>query len=56
MLVNSVQPAASARGRRAGDVLREAGIDPARRPETLHLEEMARLADVLDADDTAGVV
>ena len=56
MLVNSVQPAASARGRRAGDVLREAGIDPARRPETLHLEEMARLADVLDAEDTAGVV
>jgi 16S rRNA (adenine1518-N6/adenine1519-N6)-dimethyltransferase len=56
MLANSVQSAASSRGKRAADVLREAGLDPSRRPETLHLEELARLADVLDAGNAAGVV
>jgi len=56
MLANSVQPAATARGRRAADVLREAGIVSSRRPETLHLEELARLADVLDAGNAAGVI
>jgi 16S rRNA (adenine1518-N6/adenine1519-N6)-dimethyltransferase len=56
MLANSLQPAASSRGKRAADVLRAAAIDPARRPETLHLEELARLADILDAGSAAGVV
>jgi 16S rRNA (adenine1518-N6/adenine1519-N6)-dimethyltransferase len=56
MLANALQPAASSRNRRAADILREAGVDPARRPETLHLEELARLADILDAADGAGVV
>jgi 16S rRNA (adenine1518-N6/adenine1519-N6)-dimethyltransferase len=56
MLGNSLQPAASSRGMRAANVLRAAEIDPSRRPETLHLEELARLADVLDAGDLAGVV
>jgi 16S rRNA A1518/A1519 N6-dimethyltransferase RsmA/KsgA/DIM1 with predicted DNA glycosylase/AP lyase activity len=56
MLVNSLQPAASSRGRRAADVLREAGLDPSRRPETLHLEELAGLVDVLDAGSAGGVV
>jgi 16S rRNA (adenine1518-N6/adenine1519-N6)-dimethyltransferase len=56
MLSNSLQPAATARGARAADVLRQAGIDPSRRPETLHLEELARLADLLDARTGAGVV
>jgi len=56
MLANALQPAASSRGGRASDVLREAGIDPSRRPETLHLDELARLADVLDAASGAGVV
>ena len=56
MLANSLQPAASSRGKRAADVLLEAGVDPARRPETLHLEELARIAHVLDAGDAAGVV
>jgi 16S rRNA (adenine1518-N6/adenine1519-N6)-dimethyltransferase len=56
MLANALQPAASSRGRRAADVLREAGVDPARRPETLHLEELAQLADILDADHGAAVV
>jgi len=56
MLANALQPAAASRGKRAPDVLREAGIDSSRRPETLHLEELARLADLLDAGDAAGVV
>jgi hypothetical protein len=41
---------------RAADVLLKAEVDPARRPETLHLEELARIAHVLDAGDAAGVV
>jgi 16S rRNA (adenine1518-N6/adenine1519-N6)-dimethyltransferase len=49
MLVNSLQTAASSRGKQAAEVLRQAAIDPTRRPETLHLEELARLADILDA-------
>jgi 16S rRNA (adenine1518-N6/adenine1519-N6)-dimethyltransferase len=56
MLANSLQPVASSRGKRAADVLLEAGVDRARRPETLHLEELARIAHVLDAGDAAGVV
>ena len=56
MLANSLQPAASSRGKRAADVLREAGIDPSRRPETLHLEELAGLVDVLHAGNASGVV
>ena len=56
LLGNALQPAASARGAVAADALRAAGIDPSRRPETLHLEELARLADVLDAGITPGVV
>lgn len=56
MLVNALQPLASARGRRAGELLDAAGIDPRRRPETLHLDELARLADALDAGTVAGVV
>jgi 16S rRNA (adenine1518-N6/adenine1519-N6)-dimethyltransferase len=56
MLGNSAQPAAASRGKRAPDVLRAAAIDPRRRPETLHLEELARLADVLDAGAEPGVV
>lgn len=56
MLGNALKPAASSRGARAEEALREAGIDPSRRPETLHLDELARLADVLDAAHGAGVV
>jgi 16S rRNA (adenine1518-N6/adenine1519-N6)-dimethyltransferase len=56
MLANALQPAAASRGAQAQDALRQAGIDPARRPETLHLEELARLADILDAGIGAGVV
>jgi len=56
MLANALQPAASSRGARAAEVLKEAGIDPSRRPETLDLEELARLADVLDAAHGTAVV
>ena len=56
MLANALQPAAFARGLEAAGALRAADIDPTRRPETLHLEELARLADVLDAGTTPGVV
>jgi 16S rRNA (adenine1518-N6/adenine1519-N6)-dimethyltransferase len=56
MLANSLHPLASSRYLRAAEVLREAGVDPARRPETLHLEELARLADVLHAARGTAVV
>jgi hypothetical protein len=56
MLANALQPAAASRGRRAADVLLAAGVDAARRPETLHLEELERIAHVLDAGGAAGVV
>ena len=44
-LSNALRPFASARGREAGAALAAAGIDPSRRPETLQLDELARLAD-----------
>ena len=44
-LLNALRPFATARGRDAGRALADAGIDPSRRPETLHLGELARLAD-----------
>ena len=43
-LANALGSFAGDRGQRAGDVLRAAGIDPSRRPETLTLDELARLA------------
>lgn len=45
-LGNALKPFASARGAGAAGVLAAAGVDPARRPETLQLDELARLADV----------
>jgi len=42
-LANALAAFAGERGQRAGDVLRAAGIDPSRRPETLSLEELAVL-------------
>jgi 16S rRNA (adenine1518-N6/adenine1519-N6)-dimethyltransferase len=41
---NALAPLAASLGRRARDVLAGAGLDPARRPETLTLAEYARLA------------
>ena len=43
-LANALKPFAETRGRRPADALSAAGIDPARRPETLDLPELARLA------------
>jgi 16S rRNA (adenine1518-N6/adenine1519-N6)-dimethyltransferase len=46
-LLNALQSFAGLRGLDSRTVLGEAGIDPARRAETLDLTELARLADVL---------
>ena len=43
---NALKGFAASLGADAAVVLREAGIDPSRRPETLQLDEMARLADL----------
>jgi 16S rRNA (adenine1518-N6/adenine1519-N6)-dimethyltransferase len=48
-LSNALRRFAEARGAGAGPALAEAGIDPRRRPETLQLEELARLADFFAA-------
>lgn len=44
-LSNALRPFAATRGADAAAALAAAGIDPTRRPETLQLEELARLAD-----------
>ena len=44
-LVNALGPYATSRGRDSGAALDAAGIDRRRRPETLQLTELARLAD-----------
>jgi 16S rRNA (adenine1518-N6/adenine1519-N6)-dimethyltransferase len=43
-LSNALASFAGQYGQAAGDALRAAGIDPSRRPETLSLDELARLA------------
>lgn len=45
-LLNALQPYGALRGRKVPLVLAEAGIDPKRRPQTLQLEELARLAEI----------
>jgi 16S rRNA (adenine1518-N6/adenine1519-N6)-dimethyltransferase len=45
MLSNALEPFAAARGQDTGAALARAEIDPRRRPETLQLTELARLAD-----------
>jgi len=45
-LNNALKPFAEARGRKAAEALTTAGLDGQRRPETLQLIELARLADV----------
>jgi 16S rRNA (adenine1518-N6/adenine1519-N6)-dimethyltransferase len=44
-LANALGPFAEARGLRAAAALAASGIDPSRRPETLELAELTRLAD-----------
>jgi 16S rRNA (adenine1518-N6/adenine1519-N6)-dimethyltransferase len=48
-LANALRPFADTRRADAAQVLRAAEIDPRRRPETLQLEELARLADLFAA-------
>jgi 16S rRNA (adenine1518-N6/adenine1519-N6)-dimethyltransferase len=48
-LANALGGFAGAHGQIAADVLRSAGVDPSRRPETLSLEELARLAALFQA-------
>ena len=48
-LSNALKPFASSRGAEAAAALESAGIDPSRRPETLQLDELARLADFFSA-------
>jgi 16S rRNA (adenine1518-N6/adenine1519-N6)-dimethyltransferase len=43
-LANALRPMAALAGREPAVLLRKAGIDPSRRPETLRLEELAALA------------
>jgi 16S rRNA (adenine1518-N6/adenine1519-N6)-dimethyltransferase len=51
-LSNALAPFASSMGASAPAALRDAGIDPKRRPETLEIVEMARLADAISAAKT----
>jgi 16S rRNA (adenine1518-N6/adenine1519-N6)-dimethyltransferase len=44
-LLNALRPFAMVRNHDARRALAEAGIDPSRRPETLHLAELARLSE-----------
>lgn len=48
-LPNALRAYAESRGRAAREAVVSAGLDPRRRPETLQLEELARLADVFAA-------
>jgi len=43
-LLNALRPVADSFGRSAPQVLERAGLDPSRRPETLDVQEMARLS------------
>jgi 16S rRNA (adenine1518-N6/adenine1519-N6)-dimethyltransferase len=49
MVGNALKPFAEMRGRGAIEALAQAQLDPSRRPETLQLEELARLADAFSA-------
>jgi 16S rRNA (adenine1518-N6/adenine1519-N6)-dimethyltransferase len=46
MLSNALAPFASSRGTDSGEMLAAAGVDGRRRPETLEVAELARLADI----------
>jgi 16S rRNA (adenine1518-N6/adenine1519-N6)-dimethyltransferase len=46
-LGNALRPFATSLGADPGRALMSAGIEPGRRPETLQLDELARLADIL---------
>jgi 16S rRNA A1518/A1519 N6-dimethyltransferase RsmA/KsgA/DIM1 with predicted DNA glycosylase/AP lyase activity len=49
-MANATRTVAESRRVTAAAALADAGIDPRRRPETLTIEEFARLANVLSRD------
>jgi 16S rRNA (adenine1518-N6/adenine1519-N6)-dimethyltransferase len=55
-LANALKPVLGQGGPSPASLLAELGIDPARRPETLHLAELARLADFLSTRSSPPVV
>jgi 16S rRNA (adenine1518-N6/adenine1519-N6)-dimethyltransferase len=55
-LANALKPYAESRGGSAAAALGAAGIDPRRRPETLQLTELARLADSFDSQTGRAVL
>ncbi|MEO5896914.1 MAG: 16S rRNA (adenine(1518)-N(6)/adenine(1519)-N(6))-dimethyltransferase RsmA [Vicinamibacterales bacterium] len=55
-LANALRPYAESRGHRSVDALSAAGIDPARRPETLQLEELSGLADFFVSPERRAVL
>ncbi|MEI6667929.1 MAG: 16S rRNA (adenine(1518)-N(6)/adenine(1519)-N(6))-dimethyltransferase RsmA [Acidobacteriota bacterium] len=55
-LSNALKPLASSMGRDPRTVLQLAGIDPVRRPETLHLSELAELVVILGSSAGSSMV
>jgi len=55
-LANSLRPLASTLGIDPRAALQSAGIDPSRRPETLHLVDLVKLADTLRSSSESSVV
>lgn len=55
-LRNALEPFATTRGHQAADALSVAEIDPRRRPETLQLAELARLADFFASEKRRAVL
>jgi 16S rRNA (adenine1518-N6/adenine1519-N6)-dimethyltransferase len=56
MLANAIRTHAGLGAARTAEVLAAAGLDGRRRPETLHLTELARLAQVFPSTDRAPVL
>jgi 16S rRNA (adenine1518-N6/adenine1519-N6)-dimethyltransferase len=55
-LANALRPLATSLGLDARGALLSAGIDPSRRPETLHLVDLVKLADTLRSSSRPSVV
>ena len=55
-LTNALKSLAVTRGRDSRDLIRVAGIDGMRRPESLHLVELVKLADALTGPTGPSVV
>lgn len=55
-LANALRTYAESRGRTAAAALAHAGVDPARRPETLQLTELSRLAEFFASEPSPSVL